>query len=85
MIHMRSRGFTEDTHTEQRIHRGYTYRTEDIHTEQRIHRGYIQSRVYTIHLQSRGQWQKKSRGRNTRAEAGAGTVTRTEHFQGSIS
>jgi hypothetical protein len=40
-IHKQSRIYTEDTHTEHRIHRGYTYRAE---YTQRIH---IQSRIYT--------------------------------------
>jgi hypothetical protein len=58
MIHIHSRGYKDDTHTEQRIHRGYTYSAEYIYTEdiQRIH---IQSREqkyrgYIVHLQSRG-------------------------------
>ncbi len=41
MIHIQSRGYIEDTHKEQRIHGGYTYRTEDTHRIQ------IQSRGYT--------------------------------------
>ncbi len=121
-IHIQIRGYTGDAHTEKRIHRGYTYNaeyiyTEDTHIEQRIHiqsRGYTEdtyteqrtkikriqsttseqrrqmhSRVYTVHIQRRaedGTEQRKtqSRGRNTKAEAGTGTVPKekqTKHLQ----
>ncbi len=55
-IHIQSRGYTEDTHTQQMIQRGCTYKAEDTHTEQRIHRGYTYKAEETqrIHIQSRG-------------------------------
>ncbi len=96
MIHMQSRGYTEDTRTEQSIHRqrihiqsrGYTYTAEDTHTERR-HKYIAEYTQYTLHIQRRAedgteQRQTQSRGRNTeqrQAQALTPKEKQTVHIQ----